>query len=65
MDNTEKDLINMRYRNMISRCRYVNYATFPLEYNMDSSKELKDHEKIAKQIAKTVIQFVKSIFENR
>jgi len=34
-------------RNVISHCRYINYATFPLEY-MDSNKELKDRERIAK-----------------
>jgi len=53
MDDTEKDLMSMRYRNVISLCRYINYTTFPLEYNMDSNKELKDRQRITKQIAKT------------
>jgi len=43
-------------RNVVSCCRYVNYATFPLEYNMNSNKELKNRERIVKQIAKTVNQ---------
>ena len=61
-------LTNGRYRKefneyaipLISRCQYVNYATFPFEYNMDSNKELKDRERIAKQMRKPVIQ-LKSI----
>ncbi|EGI67309.1 hypothetical protein G5I_04117 [Acromyrmex echinatior] len=35
-----------------SRCQFVNYTTFLFECNMDNSKELKDRERIAKQIAK-------------
>jgi len=53
MDDTEKDSMNMRYPNMISHCQCVNYATFPLKYNNGYNKELKDRERIAKQIAKT------------
>ena len=52
MDDTEKDLMSMRYLNMVG-CQYVNYTTFPFEFNMDTSKELKDRERIAKQIVKT------------
>jgi len=52
IDDTEKNLMNMRYYNVISHCQYINYAMFPLEY-MNSSKKLKDCERIAKQIAKT------------
>ena len=42
----------MRYLNVVSRCRYVNYTTFPFEGNINNSKELKDRERIAKQITK-------------
>jgi len=40
----------MRYLNVVSR--YVNYTTFPFEGNINNSKELKDRERIAKQITK-------------
>ena len=53
MDDTEKNLMNMRYHNMVSRYRYVNYAMFSFEYNINSSTKLKDRERVAKQIAKT------------
>jgi len=43
----------MRYLNVISRCQYVNYTTFPFKCNIDNSKDLKDRERIAKQFAKT------------
>ena len=50
-------MMNMRYCNVVNRYRY---ATFPLEFNMEL-KELKDHERIAKQIAKTSNSIRKSI----
>jgi len=53
MDDAEKNLMNMRYHNMVSRYRYVNYAMFSFEYNINSSTKLKDRERVAKQIAKT------------
>ena len=53
MDDTEKNLMRMWYLNMVSHYQYANYTTFPFECNMDNNKELKDRERIAKQIAKT------------
>ena len=67
MDGTEKNLMNLRYHNVVSRYRYVNYSTFSFEYDVDSSKELKNYERIAKQIAKTNDSIRKKIsrFENQ
>ena len=42
MDDKEKDLMSMC--NVINRCQYVNYTTFPFECNIDNNKELKDSE---------------------
>ena len=53
MDDTEKDLMSMRYLNVVSRCQYVNYTTLLFKCNMDNNKEFKDRERIAKEIAKT------------
>ena len=36
--------MSMQYLNVINRCQYVNYITFPFEYNMDNSKKLKDRQ---------------------
>jgi len=44
MDNTKKDLMSMWYLNVVSRCQYVNYTTFPFEFNMDNNKKLKKRE---------------------
>ena len=53
MGDTEKDLMNLRYLNVVNRYRYVNYETSSsFKCNMDNSKELKDRERIANQIAK-------------
>jgi len=50
MGDTKKDLMSLRYFNMVSRCRYVNYKIFSsFKCNMDNNKELKDCER--KQIA--------------
>jgi len=34
-NDTEKDLMSMRYRNLINCCQYIN-ITFSLEYNIIS-----------------------------
>jgi len=47
MDDIEKDLTTMRYRNTVNCCSYGS------DNVSDNRKELKDREKIAKQIAKT------------
>ena len=66
MDDTEKDLMSMRYLNVISRCQYINYTTFPFKCIMNNNKELKDREGIAKQIAKmNDLIRKKSHFKNR
>ena len=38
MDNTEKNLMSMRYLNVIICCKYVNYTTFPFECVVDNNK---------------------------
>ena len=54
MNDTKKDLMSMRYLDVVSRCQYVNYTTFLFECNMDNNKEIK--ERIAKQIASKLIR---------
>jgi len=45
MDDIEKDLTTLQYRNMVNYCRCIN--TLPMD------KEIKNRERITKQIAKT------------